>query len=186
MRQLLYTAAFATLAASLMGGALFAQQNKTPSDADLIKSALSAAPEAVGRDAAVIVMDDKGAMKTIKRGTNNFTCIPDDPETPGEDPMCLDGNGMEWAMAWMNHTTPPAGKVGFGFMLKGGSDASNTDPFAKKPVAGQKWVDTGPHVMVFNPGPTMLAGYPRTPGDAKSPYVMWGGTPYEHLMIPVR
>jgi len=46
---------------------------------------------------------------------------------------------------------------------------------------------TGAHVMIVGSGAKMLDGYPRDPkGDATKPYVMWPGTPYEHLMLPVR
>ncbi len=65
------------------------------------------------------------------------------------------------------------------------ADASNDDPYATKPAPGHKWIDTGPHVMIFNPG-AMAESYPKTAGDPKKPYVMWPGTPYQHLMIPVR
>ena len=99
--------------------------------------------------------------------------------------MCVDKNGMEWASAWMNHKDPPKGKMGFAYMLMGGSDASNTDPFATTPQPGTKWVDTGPHVMVLNIG-DQFAGYPTTATNTKVPYVMFPGTPYAHLMIPVK
>jgi hypothetical protein len=39
--------------------------------------------------------------------------------------------------------------------------------------------------MIFNPGP-MADAYPKSAGDPKKPYVMWPGTPYQHLMIPVK
>src|SRR3712207_7449790 len=42
---------------------------------------------------------------------------PDSPATPGPDPMCGDANAMEWAMAWIGKQEPPAGKVGFIYML---------------------------------------------------------------------
>ena len=106
------------------------------SDAQLIKNALSAAPKAVAKDATVVAMDDKMQMRTLRKGKNNFTCMPDNPKSPGNDPMCLDAGGMQWAQAWMSKTNPPAGVVGFGYMLKGGSDASNTDPHAEKPAQG--------------------------------------------------
>ena len=156
------------------------------SDEDTIKNATSAAPAAVAAGAAVIGMGADGAMKTLREGTNNFTCMADNPNSPGNDPMCVDTNGMAWAEAWMHKTTPPEGKVGFGYMLQGGSDASNSDPHATAPAAGGNWVDTGPHVMVFNAG-DMVASYPSQSDnpDTKQPYVMWSGTPYEHLMIPV-
>jgi hypothetical protein len=153
-------------------------------DADRIASAMSAAPEAVSKDATIVYMDDKGEMKTLRQGTNQFTCMPDGP-SPGVDPMCVDKNGLEWAMAWMARKDPPADKVGFGYMLAGGSDASNEDPFATTPPSGASWVDTGPHVMVLN-SKGRMAGYPTSHENTKVPFVMFGGTPYEHLMIPVR
>jgi len=154
-------------------------------DADLIKSAISAAPASIARGATVIAPDDKGGVRTVRQGTNGWTCMPDMPETPGPDPMCVDKNGLAWALAWMQHKDPPADKVGFGYMLMGGSDASNTDPFAMKPATGEKWVTTGPHVMILNIG-TRFDGYPTTASDTSVPYVMFPGTPYAHLMIPVK
>lgn len=99
--------------------------------------------------------------------------------------MCLDQHGMMWADAWMNKKDPPPGKMGFGYMLMGGSDASNSDPFATTPSPDGKWVDTGPHVMVFNIGDA-FAGYPTTSDNTKAPYIMFPGTKYAHLMLPVK
>jgi hypothetical protein len=150
-------------------------------DAEKIKSAMSAAPAAVAQGATIM---DMPSMKVLKPGTNGWTCIPDGP-SPGVDPMCVDKNGMEWAAAWMSHKDPPAGKMAIGYMLMGGSDASNTDPFATEPKPGDKWVDTGPHMMVMNIG-DHFAGYPTSATNTKAPYVMFAGTPYAHLMIPVK
>jgi hypothetical protein len=101
---------------------------------------MAAAPLAIAKDATIV----NGDMKAIRQGTNGWTCMPDLPTSPGTDPMCLDKNGMEWAHALMTKAQPPKGKMGIGYMLMGGSDASNTDPFATKPSADGKWVDTGP------------------------------------------
>jgi len=153
-------------------------------DADMIKSAMSAAPEAVSSAATIIAMDDKMQMRTLREGTNGWTCMPDGP-SPGVDPMCLDKNATAWAMAWMARKDPPRDKMGFGYMLMGGSDASNTDPFAMEPNPGDRWVDTGPHVMVLNIG-NKFEGYPTTPANPKAPYVMYPNTAYAHLMMPVK
>jgi hypothetical protein len=154
-------------------------------DAAIIASALDAAPPAIGKDAEVMTMSADGSMRSVRRGSNGFTCIPDDPSTPGPDPMCADANAMEWTMALMAHKPPPKGKPGLIYMLKGGVDASNTDPYATKPTAGADWVRTGPHVMVVD-DPAILAGYPGGPKpDTTRPYVMYAGTPYAHLMAPV-
>jgi hypothetical protein len=151
------------------------------SDAEKIASARSAAPAAVSDDATVM---DMTTMKVLKQGTNGWTCLPDGP-SPGVDPMCLDKNGLEWASAWMNHKDPPKDKMAVGYMLMGGSDASNTDPFADKPAGGGQWVDTGPHLMVLNIG-DRFEGYPTSAANTKVPYVMFPNTPYAHLMIPVK
>jgi len=156
-------------------------------DKAAMASAMSAAPEAITKNATIMIPDSKGKMRVARKGTNGFTCMPDDPISPGPDPMCMDANAAGWLDAYFAHRTPPANKVGFMYMLMGGTDASNTDPYAKKPPAGGHWVVTGPHVMVVGANPEFYASYPRgADPDTSSPYVMWAGTPYQHLMAPVK
>ncbi len=174
-----------TGAVLLAAGTLILAQGATADDAELITSAESAAPAGVSGGASIYAMDEQGGMRTLREGTNGFWCMPDNPASPGPDPMCGDANAMEWAMAWIEKKDPPAGKVGFMYMLAGGTDASNTDPYATEPASGNNWVETGPHVMIVNGG-DVLASYPNDPEpDTTRPYVMWPGTPYAHLMIPV-
>lgn len=157
-----------------------------PNDASLIASAMKAAPASVAKGATVVTMDDKGAMKTLRKGSNGFTCMPDNPGTPGPDPMCMDANSMAWLDALMAHKAPPSGKVGFMYMLAGGTDASNTDPYAAKPDANNHWIKTGPHIMVVGGDAAFYDAYPKSADpDTSQPYVMWAGTPYQHLMAPV-
>jgi hypothetical protein len=156
-------------------------------DKQLVQSAMKAAPAKVATNAGVVAMQPDGSMRTVRAGSNGFTCMADNPETPGPDPMCFDKNAMEWADAWMGHKDPPPGKVGLMYMLAGGTDASNTDPYAKKPEASNHWVKTGPHVLIVGAD---AAFYDMDPKDADpdtgAPYVMWSGTPYQHLMIPIK
>jgi hypothetical protein len=153
-------------------------------DAEKVTNAMAAAPEAVSKDATVLDFDANMKPRTLKEGTNGWTCLPDYPKSPGVDPMCLDANGMEWIAAWAEKRQPPQGKMGLGYMLLGGSDASNSDPHAEGPATGGHWVDTGPHLMIFNIG-DRFTGYPTTHDNTKVPYVMWANTPYAHLMVPV-
>lgn len=157
---------------------------QTMSDEDLIASALSAAPAGAVDDASVVTFDEHGMMMTLRAGAGAFSCVPDAPATPGNDPMCVDANGMRWMEALMMHEDPPAGAVGLGYMLQGGSDADNDDPFAAAPQAGKAWVTTGPHLMIFN-APGLMAGHPTNADDTTRPFVMYPGTPYAHLMVPV-
>ena len=158
-----------------------------PSDAALIKSAMSAAPASISKNATIVAMDDQGKMRVVRQGNNGWTCMPDNPATPGPDPMCMDKNALEWATAWMEKKTPVAGKVGFMYMLSGGTDASNTDPYAQKPTKENHWVKTGAHVMVVGADQSFYDQYPKgADPDTSQPYVMWAGTPYQHLMAPVK
>lgn len=156
-------------------------------DKALIESAMHAAPARVAEKATVVAADDKGGMRTLREGSNGFTCMPDNPTTPGPDPMCMDAAALAWAKAWMSHQPPAGGRVGFMYMLAGGTDASNTDPFATKPTSENHWVETGPHVMVVGADPAFYDQYPKdAQPDTAVPYVMWAGTPYQHLMVPVK
>lgn len=152
---------------------------------DPIESAMAAAPASVSGGAAIVQAQPDGSMKTLREGNNGWTCMADNPTTPGPDPMCMDKNAGAWAAAWMGKKTPPADMPGVMYMLAGGTDASNTDPYAKAPTEGGDWIKTGPHLMIVGSS-AVLAGYPSGPSpDTKAPYVMWAGTPYAHLMIPV-
>lgn len=160
-----------------------AENSASPSDP--VESAMSAAPQSIAHDASIVVANPDGTMKTLREGKNGWTCMPDSPATPGPDPMCMDANAAKWAMAWIGHKPPPANTVGVMYMLEGGTDASNTDPYATAPTADNDWVKTGPHIMVVG-SPDVLKGHPAgAKPETKGPYVMWAGTPYAHLMVPV-
>jgi hypothetical protein len=158
-----------------------------PTDQELIASAMKAAPKDVGEHATIVVPGEKGAMRTLRQGNNGFTCMPDNPATPGPDPMCWDKNSGAWIDAYLNHKSPTGGSVGLIYMLAGGTDASNTDPYAVKPTKSNHWIKTGPHVMIVGADASFYDSYPKNADpDTKSPYVMWAGTPYQHLMAPIR
>jgi hypothetical protein len=159
--------------------AIQAQQTGTMSDSDYVAKIASAAPASVVKGSTIVQTQKDGTMRTLQTGTNGFTCM-----VASGNAMCADSNAMAWARAWMTHSAPPD-KVGFVYMLAGDNGASNTDPYATAPAADNHWVQTGPHVMIVG-ATAKTMGYPATPdADPTKPYVMWAGTPYAHLMIPV-
>lgn len=172
----------AMVALALIGPAFAAETT----DAELVANAISAAPVAVGANATVVNFDAQMQMKTLKEGTNGFTCMPDSLATPTNDPICVDAGGMAWLAAYSEKKDPPTGVVGFGYMLQGESAPDNVNPYATAPAAGGHWMVDGPHVMIFNVPTEMLASYPAVEHpDHTQPYVMWPNTPYAHLMLPV-
>lgn len=152
-----------------------------------VRNAMSAAPRSIAKDATVLDWPAKEgeSPSVLRKGTNEWTCFPDDPSTPANDPMCLDKASMQWAEAWMTKKEPKLPATGLGYMLQGGGSASNTDPYATKPAAGEKWLKEAPHLMLFPTGKLDPNVY-GTDAHSGKPWIMWAGTPYEHLMIPVK
>jgi len=162
-------------------GALGAQgAGMKPDQATLVKVALAAAPATIAEYATVKDWDGT----TLKEGSNGWVCFPDVPSSPGTDAMCLDATWQAWAQAWQNHAQPNVQSVGLAYMLSGGSDASNTDPFATAPAEGHEWIDSGPHIMILLPDMSRADNLSTDP-ESGGPYVMWKGTPYAHIMMPV-
>ena len=152
-----------------------------------IQNAMSAAPANIANGATIMdwAATDTGKMTTLRTGTNGWTCLPDIPQTPGNDPTCADQTMMNFFGAWMGHQPPRVTTTGYAYMLQGGSDASNIDPYKMTPDSGTPWVKTGPHVMMVVPNSqSAFASMPTDP-TKPGPFVMWKGTPYAHVMVPV-
>ena len=160
---------------------LVSAQKTGPSDAEYVAHALSAAPEAVAKAAAVVRMEKDGKITTLREGKNGFSCMV----IGGGEKMCADANSMEFFDAWAKHQPPP-NKLGLTYMLSGYDvGGSNTDPYAMSKTTDNHWVVTGPHVMILGPASKSLGLTSTTDVDPAKPYMMWFGTPYEHAMIPV-
>lgn len=166
-------AGLAALLASLVGsGAALADQA-------LIDDALAAAPPGLAAGAKVV--DWEGTV--LKEGANGYTCLPTPPTLDGAAPMCLDEAWMHWAMAWQHQQPITVDALGIAYMLAGDEGASLVDPYAEGPSGDGTWIEEGPHLMLIAP-PALLEGYTTDP-NAGGPYLMWQGTDYQHLMVPV-
>src|SRR5258705_13848459 len=73
-----------------------------------ITNAMSAAPPSVAAKATILDWPTKegGAPTVLRTGTNGWSCLPDMPETEGNDPMCLNKQWMEWVDAYTTHKAP--------------------------------------------------------------------------------
>ena len=160
------------------------------SEAQKLASAMSAAPPEVAKNATIMDWPAApgGQPKQLRAGTNGWVCYPSSPEmfegAAIDDPMCLDKEWQGWAGAWMSKGQPKVSGTGIAYMLRGDKGASNTDPFATGPAAGNNWVVSPPHIMVLFADLKVLDAYPTDPKSG-GPWVMWKGTPYAHLMVPV-
>lgn len=66
----------------------------------------------------------------------------------------------------------------------GGSPRSNIDPTATGPTPNNEWGFDVPHLMIVLPNEADLKGLPTT-RDGGGPWVMYPGTRYAHIMVPV-
>lgn len=157
-------------------GSLAAQ---TPADATIVEASSATIPSIAGN---ATIVDWEGEV--LRQGSNGWTCMPTPPGMAGESPMCLDGPLLQWARAWQGRTEPALDGAGVAYMLRGDGGVSNSDPFASDPSAVDDWVQAGPHLMLVAPDPSIFDGISTDPGNG-GPWVMWKGTPYAHVMIPV-
>ena len=163
---------------------------KKQSDKQKIAEAMSAAPSAIGANATIMdwPADDKSPPRQLRAGNNGWVCFPSSPAEFGAasqgDPMCLDKQWQVWGDAWEHKTPPKVTGTGIAYMLKGDKGASNTDPFATGPTPDNQWVVSPPHIMVLYEDTKMLDAFPTDPKSG-GPWVMWKGTPYAHLMVPI-
>jgi hypothetical protein len=154
----------------------FGQDNQAAID-----EALSAGPPQITADAKVMTMSGE----VLREGEGDYTCFPG--VEGGAGPMCLDAEWMRWADAWMNKKEFAPQRLGIAYMLGGDmpdGGASNIDPFATEATTDNQWVVEGPHLMLIHPDAAALDTMNTDP-DAGIPYVMWKGTPYAHIMVPV-
>lgn len=151
-----------------------------------IQDAMAAGPAAIAKNATILdrQTDASGNLVVLRQGSNGWTCLPDIPVTPHVDPMCIDQSWKVWMDALMAHKASNITQPGVAYMLQGGGDASNTDPFASKPAAGDDWVISPPHIMILLPGKLDQSVFTTDPHTG-GPWIMWAGTPYEHVMVPV-
>jgi hypothetical protein len=161
---------------------------------DKIANAMSAGPAAIAEEATIMDWpagwpgnwpdEPGGELIELRPGSNGWTCLPDRPETPTNDPLCLNEEMLAWRKAIIDKTAPEPSGVGIAYMLQGGSSASTIDPFLLEPPAGEDWGSGPAHVMILTPGGEEdLAAFGTTPGPA--PWVMNSGTPYAHLMVAI-
>ena len=134
-----------------------------------------------GMMAGATIVDWEGNV--LVEGSNGYTCLPTPPNLVGTAPMCMDSEWMQWADAWANNKDFTADQLGISYMLAGDGGASNVDPYAEGPTDDNEWIVEGAHLMILAP-PELLENFPTDPYNG-GPYVMWKGTPYAHLMVPV-
>ncbi|MGC1497739.1 MAG: hypothetical protein WA790_18185 [Sulfitobacter sp.] len=148
---------------------------------DKIARAITAAPSDITNDATI--MDVDGTI--LRAGTNGWVCLPGVGLIPGDQhPMCNDPVWMKWMAAMASGSEFTTDVIGVSYMMAGDPMLNNDNPMATDPNDGGVWREEGPHIMILFPDMKVVADLPRNP-FAGGPYVIWGGTPMEHVILPM-
>ncbi len=148
--------------------------------ADRIAHSLSAAPAFISNNATVM----EGDGTVLREGSNGWVCMPD--TMPGDGaPLCVDEVWLKLLTAVGSKSDFQTDRIGLSYMLQGdpGAGVSNSDPYHPDPKAAHDYIETAPHLMIVVPK-EMLEGITDDPSSG-GPWVMWGDTPYAHLMVPI-
>ncbi len=149
----------------------------------------TSAPDYIGRFASVI-----GADGTILReGTNGWRCESFMPMPQGgferphdAAPGCSDENALAWSDAYKVGAIPNMKADGWIWMLHGdlGVDNFTVGTDGQKDAGHMHYIESGAHLMLMPKDPSSLDGQ-SADYTTGAPYVMFQGTPYAHLMIPL-
>jgi len=142
-----------------------------------IANAMSAGPSVVSQEATILDYPegwphnwpDEPAHELVqlRAGSNGWTCIPDDPTSEGNDPLCVNEVYMQVIDARQALVDSPAEGIGIGYMLQEGRPAGSS-----------------PHMMIFVPGSKESLSAFSTSGGP-TPWVMFPDTTHAHLMVTV-
>lgn len=148
------------------------------------KVALSAAPESIAKDAAVMIYGPDGRLTQERAGTNGFTCIPDLSGQEKPDPFCGNEAATRWVLDLMDGKANPSNATpGVAYMMQGGwhwvVDGSTT---MDKDAPGAKRVKDPANWKLLWPLDSTTTRLPKRRSDFGS-LIMWEGTPYAHIVI---
>jgi hypothetical protein len=142
-------AALCLLGASIVG-AQTAQSNGPTTDAEKIADALRAGPKFITENATILdwPATKGGEYRVLRKGTNEWSCLPAFPGYSHDEPGCFDPAFMQWVKDSLAGREPHITTVGIAYMYAGAwvPNKSN-NPVTPK---GEEF-HVGPHIMIVSP-----------------------------------
>lgn len=171
----------------------FVRAAEIPSSEWQIKTAVLAAPEAERSGATVLGYDSNGAVVTLRKGTNNFICLADDPKQKGFSVACYHKD-LEPFMARGRALTAEGKNGAEVFNIREAEVKSGKLPLPDKSIlnvaTGTPDETTGEiadlytRYVIYIPWATPEStGIPLTPLTDGAPWIMNPGTHRAHIMI---
>jgi hypothetical protein len=175
------------LLATLATAAQTVAPARSMTDAEKMADALRAGPKFITRDATVLDWPamEGGEYRVLRKGTNEWICLPAFPGYSHDEPGCFDAVFMQWVKDSLAGRKPQIERVGIAYMYGGGwvPNKSNDAGIPK----GEDY-HVGPHIMIVSPTPNQaeLQTFSHD-GSNGMPYVahLPNGTEL-YLVMPIR
>ena len=164
-----------------------ANSDRPVTDVEKITDALRAGPKFITKDATILDWPAKagGEYRVLRRGTNEWTCLPGVPGYTHDEPGCFDPVFMQWIKDSLAGREPHITTVGIAYMYVG---AWVPNKSGKDSVAKTDEFHVGPHIMIVSPHENQkeLQSFSRD-GSSGMPYVahLPNGTDL-YLVMPFR
>lgn len=179
------TAAGTAVACSLL---LAASASAAQSDAELIAEATSPLPEQLRDGATVIVVEQDGARRVLRQGTNALVCQPDDPNPARFFVSCADERLSRSAMAeYRRLRAQGLPEEEILARVTAGVEAGRLPPI---PAGAMHFLLSGPDranaellVVIRTPGATAESTGLPTEASTDEAWLMFAGTHQAHIMI---
>lgn len=116
-------------------------------DQEKIADALRAGPRFITDNATILDWPSTsgGEYRVIRKGTNEWTCLPGVPGYPHDEPGCFDTTFMQWMKDSLAGREPHIEKIGIAYMYVGA-----WVPNKSHNGAGADF-RVGPHIMIVSP-----------------------------------
>lgn len=116
-------------------------------DQEKIADALRAGPRFITDNATILDWPSTsgGEYRVIRKGTNEWTCLPGVPGYPHDEPGCFDATFMRWMKDSLAGRAPHIDKIGIAYMYVGA-----WVPNQSHNGAGEDF-RVGPHIMIVSP-----------------------------------
>jgi len=158
-----------------------AESHLPTTDSEKIADAVRAAPEFITRDATLLDWPSApgGEYRVLRKGSNEWTCLPGIPAYAHDEPGCFDPVFLNWIQDSLAGRTPHIDRVGISYMYVGAWVKS------AKGSSGPEF-HVGPHLMVVSPHQDDFEGFNRD-GSNGMPYVAHlPGRTELYLVMPIR
>jgi hypothetical protein len=150
-------------------------------DAEKIADALRAGPAFITKDATLLDWPAApgGEYRVLRKGSNEWTCLPGIPGYPHDEPGCFDSVFLRWIEDSLAGRTPNIDRIGISYMYFGAWQPT------KDGSSGHEF-HVGPHLMIVSPHEDDFQGFNRDPANGM-PYVIHLPNRTElYLVMPVR